>query len=167
MQEEGRAQVTSGAGHPVHPRAVLAATAAGVLAADQAAKCLAAHLLASGRPALAVGGFFDLQLSHNPGGAFGILAGRPLLFVVSTLLIVGAILVWGIRSGRMPVALGLVAGGGAGNLLDRILRAPGGLQGRVVDFIHFHFWPTFNLADSAIVIGVGLLILGELRPQRP
>ena len=48
---------------------------------------------------------------------------------------------------------------------DRVTRAPGGLQGRVVDFIHFHFWPTFNLADSAIVIGVGLLILHELRPR--
>ena len=58
-----------------------------------------------------------------------------------------------------------MAGGGIGNLIDRVARAPGGLQGRVVDFIHFHFWPTFNLADSAIVIGVGLLILSELRAR--
>ena len=46
------------------------------------------------------------------------------------------------------------------------MRSPGGLQGRVVDFIHFHFWATFSLADSAIVIGVGLLILTEFRAGR-
>ena len=128
-------------------------------------KAVAAHLLADGRPRLAIGGFWDLELTRNPGGAFGIVPQSTLLFFLATLLIVGGVVVWGVRSGPAPLALGLGAGGGLGNLIDRVTRAPGGLQGRVVDFIHFHFWPTFNLADSAIVIGVGLLILHELRPR--
>jgi signal peptidase II len=130
---------------------------------DQVSKAIAAHILADGRPRLPVGGFFDLELTRNPGGAFGILPQSPLLFFLATVVIVGGVLAWGLRSSQAPLALGLVAGGGLGNLIDRLVRAPGGLQGRVVDFIHFHFWPTFNLADSAIVIGVGLLILFELR----
>jgi len=133
--------------------------------ADQVSKAVAAHLLADGRPRLAIGGFWDLELTRNPGGAFGILPQSTLLFFLATLLIVGGVVVWGLRSGQAPLALGLVAGGGLGNLIDRVTRAPGGLQGRVGDFIHFLFWPTFNLADSAIVIVVGLLILSELRPR--
>jgi signal peptidase II len=133
------------------------------VAIDQVSKALAAHLLADGRPRFGVGGFFDLELTRNPGGAFGILPQSPVLFFLATVVIVGGVLVWGLRWGRAPVALGLVTGGGLGNLIDRVVRAPGGLQGRVVDFIHFHFWPTFNLADSAIVIGVGLVILFELQ----
>ncbi|GAC1363635.1 MAG: hypothetical protein NVSMB32_05390 [Actinomycetota bacterium] len=140
--------------------------AGGALTLDQVSKALAASLLASGQPALPVGGFFDLQLTRNPGGAFGILASSTLLFFLATIVIVAAVLVWGLRTGQAPLALGLVAGGGLGNLLDRIFRSPGGLHGKVVDFIHFHFWPTFNLADSAIVIGVGMLIVLELRPRR-
>ena len=112
-----------------------------------------------------VGSFFDLQLTRNPGGAFGILPSSPVLFFLATVFIVGGVLAWGLTSGAAPVPLGLVAGGGLGNLVDRVVRDPGGMQGRVVDFIHFHFWPTFNLADSAIVVGAALLILVELRPR--
>lgn len=166
MQESRGAPVGIHPGHAGRNRGLLAATAGATLVADQVTKVLAARLLASGRPRMGIGGFFDLQLTRNPGGAFGIFANSPLLFFVTTLVIVGAVLTWGIRSGTAPVPLGLVAGGGLGNLLDRSLRAPGGLQGRVVDFIHFHFWATFNLADSAIVIGVALLILTEFRAER-
>ncbi len=137
------------------------------VAVDQATKALAAELLASGRPARLIGTLLDLQLTRNPGGAFGILQSRPLLFAGATVIIVAGVLFWGFRSGHAPVALGLVAGGGIGNLIDRIVRAPGGLQGHVVDFVHFRYWPTFNLADSSIVIGVGLLLLLELRPRQP
>ena len=146
-------------------RTILAATAVATVLVDQVSKALAAHVLADGSPRLPVGGFWDLELTRNAGGAFGILPQSPLLFFLATLVIVGGVVVWGVRSGHAPVALGLVAGGGIGNLIDRVTRAPGGLQGRVVDFIHFHFWPTFNLADSAIVIGVALLILSELRAR--
>lgn len=138
----------------------------GTVAIDQVSKALAAHLLASGRPARLLGTLFDLQLTRNPGGAFGILQSRPLLFAAATVIIVAGVLWWGFSSGHGPLALGLVAGGGLGNLIDRIVRAPGGLEGHVVDFIHFRYWPTFNVADSSIVIGVALLLLAELRPGR-
>lgn len=143
----------------------MVAAAATTVLVDQVSKALAAHFLADGQPHLPVGGFWDLELTRNPGGAFGILPKSPLLFFLATLVIAGGVVVWGLRSGHAPLALGLVAGGGLGNLIDRLTRAPGGWQGHVVDFIHFHFWPTFNLADSAIVIGVGLLILSEVRPR--
>jgi signal peptidase II len=69
--------------------------------------------------------------------------------------------------GRAPaVALGLVLGGAAGNLTDRLIRGSG-LGGEVVDFIDFHVWPVFNAADSAIVIGaVVLVFLGFRRDRR-
>lgn len=167
MQEGGRAPVAVPERGPGLRRAriKLAAAAALTLLVDQFSKALAAGLLASGRPVLAVASFFDLQLTRNPGGAFGILPSSPVLFFLATVVIVGGVLAWGLASGAAPVPLGLVAGGGLGNLVDRLVRDPGGMQGRVVDFIHFHFWPTFNLADSAIVVGAALLVLVELRPR--
>jgi signal peptidase II len=169
LQEGGRAPLevnVSGPGARSSARRILILTAAGVVLLDQVTKAIAVVWLGSGRAVLAVGRVFDLQLTRNPGGAFGILPSSPLVFFLATAVIVGGVLVWGLRSGQAPVPLGLVAGGGLGNLIDRVVRAPGGLQGRVIDFVHFHFWPTFNLADSAIVVGVGLLILFELRPPR-
>jgi signal peptidase II len=64
------------------------------------------------------------------------------------------------------VALGLVLGGAFGNLTDRAVRGDGLLWGRVVDFIDFHVWPVFNVADSAIVIGAVLLAMGGIRRER-
>jgi len=179
VQEGGRAPVDAHSGGRLRarhggpalggrakPGVVLAATATAAVVADQVTKALAASLLASGPPARIVRGVLDLELTRNPGGAFGILPQSPLLFFLATVVIVAAVLVWGLRTGQAPVALGLIAGGGLGNLIDRVARAPGGLQGRVVDFIHVPFWPTFNVADSAIVVGVGLLVILELRPRR-
>ena len=158
MQEGGGAPVAT-----ARARALLAGTAGLTVAYDQVSKALAAHLLASGRPARILGTLLDLQLTRNPGGAFGLFPNSPALFLALTAIIVGAVVVLGVRTGQAPIPLGLVAGGGLGNLIDRVVRAPGHLQGRVVDFIHFRYWPTFNLADSSIVIGVGLLLLVELR----
>jgi signal peptidase II len=155
------------AGRATRARLILAATVLATVAGDQLSKALAARLLASGRPARIIGTLLDLQLTRNPGGAFGIMPSRPLVFFTATVVIVAAVLAWGIASGRAPAAVGLVAGGGLGNLIDRVVRSPGGFRGHVVDFIHFRYWPTFNLADSSIVIGVGLLMLLELRPRRP
>ncbi|MGH2717554.1 MAG: signal peptidase II [Actinomycetota bacterium] len=166
VQEGGRTPVGGASTAQRRAPAILAATMVATVAVDQVTKALAAHLLASGRPARLLGTVLDLQLTRNPGGAFGILQSRPLLFAGATVIIVAGVLLWGFTSGQAPVALGLVAGGGLGNLIDRIVRAPGGFQGHVVDFIHFRFWPTFNLADSSIVVGVALLLLLELRPHR-
>jgi signal peptidase II len=118
-------------------------------------------------------GFFDIVHSQNRGVAFGILndstsVWRTVVLVVfsAAALILVAGMLW--RSSRMDrwtvAGLALVLGGAAGNLFDRIL------WGRVTDFLEFYIgdlhWPTFNVADSCIVIGSGLLLLELLRPKR-
>ncbi len=60
------------------------------------------------------------------------------------------------------VGLGLVLGGAIGNLTDRVARGSG-VSGQVVDFIHIHLWPTFNVADSSIVVGAAVLVIAGLR----
>lgn len=141
-------------------------TVVATLAADQASKSLAMAALGDGERVDLLGRLFGLRLTTNPGGAFGIFPDAPLLFFFSSVAIVSVVLGWGWRSGEQPLALGLVAGGGLGNLVDRVLRPPGGLLGEVVDFLDFSFWPTFNLADSAIVVGVALLIGASLLGAR-
>jgi signal peptidase II len=100
---------------------------------------------------------FDLTYTRNTGAAFGLAQDFSNLFLLIAVIVVGAIVyyyrrlpkgVWWIR-----VALGLQMGGALGNALDRVVR------GYVVDFFHFHFWPIFNIADSAIVLGVVLLVI--------
>jgi signal peptidase II len=101
--------------------------------------------------------FLSLTYSHNPGGAFGILALYPGFFLIlsSVLTILGIILIWNIAkmSKGYQFALGSIIGGAAGNLIDRIR------IGKVVDFIDFKFWYTFNVADIAICVGVGILMI--------
>lgn len=116
-----------------------------------------------------------LSLSHvrNRGAAFGVLsnAGLPhqsVLLSALSLVALVAIAVYFVRlpaAARMPrVALALVLGGAIGNLIDRVR------LGYVVDFIHVfwrdHIWPDFNVADSAITVGVALLVLDVLRARR-
>ena len=104
-------------------------------------------------------------MTLNPGGAFGLGRGAPGLFLVATVAIVTVLLFVAHRTeeSRWLVPLGLVLGGGLGNLADRLFRS---YDGRVVDFIDFHVWPVFNVADSAIVIGVGLMLLLSFRTRR-
>lgn len=94
---------------------------------------------------------------HNTGAAFGIFPAAGIVFTIIGVIVVGAIIYyfhqlpqgqWLIRT-----ALALQLGGAIGNLLDRFR------QGYVTDFINFEFWPVFNVADSAIVVGVGILII--------
>lgn len=138
-----------------------------VCVADQATKAWALARLHPGRPTPLIPGLVDLTLVLNPGVAFGMLAGVPpgWRWVVSAvsvaalvmLCVLGArVLAQEGRLGRM--ALALVFGGAAGNLVDRWR------FGAVVDFIDLHWqgyhWPAFNLADSAITVGVALLAAG-------
>ena len=142
--------------------------AAAVLALDQTAKAAALRVFADGGAFAVVPGFFDLRLVLNDGAAWGMLAGRQwLLMLVSAAML--AVLWWNRRelaAARLSrVAAGLLAGGIAGNLVDRALR------GRVVDFLDFHWleayhYPTFNVADVAICAGVGLLLLHTIRCSR-
>tara|TARA_B100001079_G_C16317633_1_gene473156 strand:+ start:452 stop:940 length:489 start_codon:yes stop_codon:yes gene_type:complete len=100
-----------------------------------------------------------LHLTTNTGFAFSSGQGLgPLLGLVAAFVI---ILLWKMRarfsSRHGVISLGLVLGGACGNLTDRLFRDPGWGRGAVVDFIDFRFWPVFNLADAAIVVGVILL----------
>lgn len=139
---------------------IVAAIAAVVVAVDQSTKSLAQHYLRSG-PVHVVGPL-SLRLTYNSGVAFSIGQGHPAIVVgVAAGLVV--LLLW--AATRMAgtantVAMGLLLGGALGNLSDRLFRP---LGGAVVDFLSTGFWPTFNVADSCIVLGCALLVLGMLR----
>lgn len=127
--------------------------------ADQLSKRWAELALSDGRTIPLIGRYLGLRLVHNPGGAFGIFPGATVvLTVLSAVLVIGAS-IWAIRLGQASVRLGMIVGGGVGNLIDRFTQGPSMLDGPVTDFIASSFWPTFNIADSAIVAGVLLLLL--------
>jgi signal peptidase II len=137
------------------------------LALDQWTKQLARQFLrplGPYHPKVVIDGFFNLRYSENPGVAFGMLQQLPAGRMVLTLLAVGAFVLVILylrksdpQAARLHIALGLVGGGAAGNLLDRLL------YGRVTDFVVWHIgeheWPAFNIADAALCVGVGLLVL--------
>lgn len=133
----------------------LLATAGVVLIADQVTKSLALANLE--RPKDLIEGWLSLRLTYNSGGAFGLLQGLPGFFAIATLVAAVLILVWvrHLEDHGWTIPLGLVLGGGLGNVTDRLFRDTGG---RVVDFIDFHFWPVFNVADMCIVAGVILVL---------
>ncbi len=127
---------------------------------DQLTKLWAVAALSDG-PVDVVGDLLRLRLTRNPGGAFSLLTGfTPLLAILAAAMAVVIV-----RSTRratdqvMAYSLALVLGGAVGNLIDRLVRAPGFLHGEVVDFIKLPYWPTFNLADSAITVGVAVIVL--------
>lgn len=136
-----------------------------MILADQASKAWAASALADGRRIPILGDTLDLRLILNAGSAFGLFPGSTLLIALASTVITVAVTVWALRNPAAPAALGLVIGGGVGNLLDRAFRPPGFGRGHVVDFIYLSFWPTFNLADASICIGVGLLLLAAVREE--
>ncbi|HEX2051063.1 MAG TPA: signal peptidase II [Actinomycetota bacterium] len=155
---------------------ILLATAAVVVALDQLTKELALDALAGGRVVDVVEGAVSLRLTFNSGGAFGLFQGHPTVFLVATVVVAVAILVWArrVEHRSWAVPLGMVLGGGVGNVVDRVVRDTPG----VVDFVDLHVWPVFNLADSCIVTGVALLLWlsarsaprpadGDSRPVRP
>ncbi|MGH3941884.1 MAG: signal peptidase II [Pseudonocardiaceae bacterium] len=145
---------------------LLAVMAGVVLVLDVLSKVLAVAFLDPYTPVRLLGGGLYLVLVRNPGAAFSLATGLTWLL---SLIALGVILVIvrlapRLRSARYAVALGLVLGGALGNLVDRLLRAPGPLRGHVVDFLSLlapdgSVWPVFNLADSAIVCGGALLVL--------
>jgi signal peptidase II len=143
--------------------AVLGLTALAIIGLDQATKQLALSGLDDG-PVDLIDGALTLRLTYNSGGAFGLLPGLPGFFLIATVVVVVAILLWvrRIEDYRWMVPLGMVLGGGVGNVTDRIVRST---DGRVVDFIDLHWWPVFNLADASIVIGVGAIILLSARTR--
>ncbi len=150
----GTAPVT--ARSPVGPLAL----AGVVVVLDQLTKIWAVAALSDG-PVEVIGTLLQFRLTRNPGGAFSLLTG---LTPVLALLAAGMV-VYIVRTTRrttdvvMAYSLGLVLGGAVGNLIDRLVRSPGFLRGEVVDFIKVPNWPTFNIADCAITIGVILIAI--------
>ncbi len=135
---------------------LVAAVALGVLVLDQVTKSLALAHLAAGPVHLI--GPLSLALAFNTGIAFSLGASLPGAIVALGAVLVAALAV-SVRLVRSPgtaVAVGLLLGGALGNLADRLVRAN---HGAVVDFVHLGFWPTFNLADVAVVSGCALLAL--------
>jgi signal peptidase II len=147
--------------------------AAGVLAADQATKYAVEKLTETGTSRVVIPGLLNIVHTSNPGVAFGLLADSempwrgPLLILFAVAEI--ALIAWLLATGRAGGWLGecgmtLILGGASGNVLDRILRHS------VTDFIDCyvgsHHWYTFNVADSAIVLGALLVVLELLRDWR-
>ncbi len=148
-----------------------AATALVVLLLDQLSKAVALRQLVPGTPVSVVDGFFSLTLVMNPGLAFGMLSSTPIAWrwIVASLSIAALAVLATVGMRLLPtggwttrVALGFIFGGAAGNLIDR------GRFGAVVDFLDFYWrgyhWPAFNVADSAISVGVALLALRIVWP---
>lgn len=141
------------------------AIAAAVAVIDQASKFIIGRQLQLYQSIPVLKRFFHLTLVHNRGAAFGIFKGGGAFFIVtaSLALIIIAVYVKN-RKGRFPpllaVSLGLVTGGTAGNLIDRVF------LGYVVDFLDFRVWPVFNIADTAITCGMILLFFYFMKNSR-
>ena len=146
----------------------LYATAGLTYLADRLTKLWAERSLAGRPPMTVIPGVLQLNYTTNSGGAFGLGQSASWVFAAATILVAAAIVAssFRLRHGPTAVALGLILGGAFGNLTDRAARGDGLLSGRVVDFIDFHVWPVFNLADSAIVIGALLLAVAGIRRER-
>ena len=130
-------------------------------AVDRLSKAYIVNNMALGESAELLPGLFNLYFVHNSGGAWGILAGYTwvLLTLTAVIMIIGitVLICKGLKNPWLFWSISLILSGGLGNMYDRIFNA-----GRVVDFIQFDFWqtfPIFNIADCAIVVGCGILIL--------
>ncbi len=137
--------------------AVLATLAVVVYGLDLLTKTLVLRTLEGREPFVLIPGLLQFRVIFNAGAAFSIGTGMTIVFTVIAAGVVVAILrtARNLRSLPWAVTLGLMLGGALGNLTDRLFRAPGGLQGHVVDFVEAFpgRFPVFNVADSAIVCG--------------
>lgn len=144
-----------------------------VFATDQASKYAVEKFTAAGSLRVLIPGLLNLVHTSNPGVAFGLLADSAspylapllILFSVSVIALLGWLLATGRAGGPLgQLGLALILGGAMGNVLDRVLRRS------VTDFIDFHIgshhWYTFNIADSAIVVGAALVVLELLGDWR-
>lgn len=148
------------------------ATALAVAVLDQLSKAaVLAHFAGRGFDADRVTPFFNLVLTLNRGMSFGLFntgggATGAVLFSLVAAVIVAGLVFWlrRVRSPLLAVAIGLIIGGAVGNVADRIR------HGAVVDFLDFHIgywhWPAFNLADSAICLGVAVMLFDSLLLRR-
>ena len=137
-------------------------TAALIIVADQLSKYFVTSLMQAGESIALIENFLHLTFVRNPGAAFGMLPYQTIFFVVITMVVVLFIVYFyrllSTDHRLLRFSLALLLGGAIGNLIDRLS------TGYVVDFIDFKIWPpVFNVADSAIVIGIGLFLIAYLR----
>jgi signal peptidase II len=139
----------------------LLAVAGLVLVADQVTKFAVRATIDPNQSISVINGFFNFTHVRNTGAAFGMFSQGQPIFIAATIVAIVLIIVYHMKTKETDflfnLALGLELGGALGNLVDRIT------QGWVTDFLHFMNFPVFNIADSAIVCGVGLLILVMIR----
>jgi len=138
---------------------IMLVVTAGLVAVDQAVKEWTVMRL-KGQPAIAIWpDVFELTYVENRGAAFGILKNQRILFLIITILVVGAVIFYIIykkpQNKLLLTSLGMISGGGIGNLIDRIRLS------YVVDFIDVRIinYPVFNVADSFVVVGAVLFII--------
>lgn len=132
-----------------------------IILLDQWTKWMVVHSMRLYESIPVIDGFFFITSHRNRGAAFGILQNQQWLFIITTFVVIAFVLyyLWKLKNKQPLMSLGfsLILGGAIGNLIDRIR------MGEVVDFLHFQFgsyhFPIFNVADSAIVIGVAILII--------
>jgi signal peptidase II len=145
-----------------------------VVVLDQISKLVIIQQLALYQSVSVIPGLFNITHIHNPGGAFGFLSTqseglRHGIFLGASIVAMGAILYFYVNTPPthrfLGAALAMIFGGAVGNIIDRIR------FGEVVDFLDFYLgryhWPAFNVADSAITIGIGIFILHLLLGKIP
>ncbi|MEM8926339.1 MAG: signal peptidase II [Actinomycetota bacterium] len=163
-------------GRTPRPLVIALVTAAVVIIVDQLTKAWAVRRLALGPCTEEADNCIDLfwtlrfKFVENPGAAFS--TGESLGPLFGAIAAVMTVVLLNLARRRVdrfgPLLLGLIAGGAVGNLIDRIVRAEDGIgTGPVVDFIDFQWWPVFNVADSAVVVGVIALIIYSLFEPDP
>ncbi|MDD3087397.1 MAG: signal peptidase II [Candidatus Omnitrophica bacterium] len=133
-----------------------------VLALDQLTKLIVTANLTLQDSIPLIKGVFSLTLIHNRGAAFGIFKNQLHIFIFISLIAVALIysMLKNNKSGKLySLSLSLILAGALGNLLDRVF------LGYVIDFLDFHIWPVFNIADSAITCGTLILGWVVLRPN--
>lgn len=136
-----------------------------VLLLDQLTKALARTFLTRGASRSVLPPLFHLTLVENQGIAFGLFQGGEKIILALITFSIGLLILVGFRSHPERLStqwgIGLILGGALGNWVDRIR------LGAVVDFLDFRIWPVFNLADTAISVGVGLFLLELLKKNAP
>lgn len=163
----GAAAMTGpGSGRPLVRVLMLAAA---VVAADQATKFWAVSRLTNRAAIPLLGDFLRLRLVYNPGAALSIGSGSTWVFTLLAAAAIVVVLRFALRARTrgQAIALGLLLGGAATHLLDRLFRSPGFGVGRVVDFIDYNGWFVGNVADIALTVGCGILVVRGIRGFDP
>lgn len=145
-------------------RVLFFAVAVIVFVVDRVTKTLVAAQIPFGTEVPVIGHLVGITNVRNSGAAFGIAPAGAWLFLIASVLVAIGLVVYVARNPGSPWndgVLGLILGGTVGNGFDRIV------YGTVTDFVNFHFWPVFNVADSAISVGVVLLIATYLFRKNP